>query len=232
MNFTIKNCYDRELIYREILHLIYAEVLGKSADMHLIEENPIVVAKLPSGKSIGLNYCVAVSPDCTEFERAEHEEREIKKILTLKEALESGQKKLEDEPELKNSYIYIDDSEVSNLLSEQLLDKKREKLKWLKVEKSLLGFDAKIKAALGLDKAQPNEALECLNEMLLLDVEPLMLKKHPHVFDMVKRLRRYVGNIKEWNLTAESLDRFRSEAAEIRSKADEVYIKFKVKYMF
>lgn len=201
--------------------------------MNFIEEKPIVIVKLPTGKTIGLKYCTTIPSDCkTEFDMTEYEEREIKKILLLKETLENGEKKLEDDPELQNCYIYVDDLEVSHLLSKQLLEKKREKLNLLKVEKSLLGFDAKIKAALGLDKAQPNEALECLNEMLSLKVEPLMLKKHPHVFDMVKRLRRYVGNIKEWNLTGESLERFRNEAAEIRSKADEVYVKFKVQLMF
>lgn len=204
-------------------------VAGKPADLQLTKEKPIVVAKLPTGKSIGLKLCVSPPTDCkSEFDMAEYLELETKRILSLKRDLEAGQKDPENVPELRDSYVEVDHSEVSRLLSEQLLEKKREKLKWLKVERSLLGFDAKIKAALGLDKAQPNEALECLSEMLLLEVEPLMLKKHPHVFDMVKRLRRYVGNIKEWNLTGQGLTQFRNDAAEIRTKADEVYEKFMV----
>lgn len=60
-------------------------------------------------------------------------------------------------------------------------------LERLKTEASFVTLDGKIKACLALDKAQPKEALEHLEAMLKLKVEPLTLKKHPHVVDTVRR---------------------------------------------
>lgn len=197
--------------------------------MRLNEGKAMVIVRLPSKRSIGIKYCVSANECKSEFDMAECEEREVKKILSLKEELENGSKQPEDYVDLLDCTINLDDSEITQLLSNKMLENKMAKLQWLKVEQSLLSFDAEIKKSLGLDKAQPKDALKNMDEMLKLKIEPLMLKKHPHVVDMVKRLRRYVGNIKEWNLTEGSLEQFKSEAAKIRSKAEEVYIKFKVR---
>lgn len=55
-----------------------------------------------------------------------------------------------------------------------------------------------------------------------------MLKKNPNVVETIKRLRRYVGNIKDWNFTDEERLQFNERAEKVRQQADVLYSKFKV----
>lgn len=55
-----------------------------------------------------------------------------------------------------------------------------------------------------------------------------MLKKNSNVVETIKRLRRYVGNIKDWNLTDEERIQFNEKAEKVRQLADALYNKFKV----
>lgn len=118
--------------------------------------------------------------------------------------------------------------QLLNETATRIMERKKNKLLWLKIESCLVELDALIKTSLGLDKADPGKALKHLDAMLDLTIDPLMLKKHPHVFDMVKRLRRYIGNVKEWKMNDKELDEFKVQAEEIRKKAETVYSKFKV----
>lgn len=56
-----------------------------------------------------------------------------------------------------------------------------------------------------------------------------MLKKNPNVVETIKRLRRYVGNLKEWNLTNEEHVQFTLKAEKVRNQADVLYNKFRVR---
>lgn len=96
------------------------------------------------------------------------------------------------------------------------------------MESTLVELDAMIKTSLGLDKADPGKALNYLEQMMQLQIHPLMLKKHPHVVDMIKRLHRYIGNVKEWKLKDKELTDFQEKAEEIRKKAEVIYAQFKV----
>lgn len=125
--------------------------------------------------------------------------------------------------------MYLDESEIQQANEMQILKHKTAKLKWLRIESQLVELDAKIKGCLGLDRAEPKAALDYMVEMLKLQLDPLMLKKHPHVVDMVKRVRRYIGNVKAWNLTEDGVEGFAADAEKIREKADEVFDKFLVK---
>lgn len=94
------------------------------------------------------------------------------------------------------------------------------------MEAHLLELDAQIKSNLGLERANADKCLEAMNELLSLSINPLMLKKHPHIVETVKRvnicklivtrcfdisrvlfrslqLRRYVGNLTVWKLSKE-----------------------------
>lgn len=55
-----------------------------------------------------------------------------------------------------------------------------------------------------------------------------MLKKNPQVAETIKRLRRYVGNTKEWNLSDDETAEFNEKAAKIRKLAEFIYKNFKV----
>lgn len=102
-----------------------------------------------------------------------------------------------------------------------------ENLELLKIEIQLLDADCRIKTSLSLNNANCDECLRAMDEILELKLNALMLKKHPEVFDTVKKLRKYVGNVGQWKLTIEEREIFEEAAQKIRSKADTMYNKFK-----
>ena len=55
-----------------------------------------------------------------------------------------------------------------------------------------------------------------------------MLKKNPNVVDTIKKLRRYVGNTKNWKLSDDDKRNFNENAEKVRQKAEEIYNSFKV----
>lgn len=59
-----------------------------------------------------------------------------------------------------------------------------------------------------------------------------MLTKHPIVVETMKRLRRYVGNTKNWGFTDEQKEEFDEKAAKVRNLAESIYDSFKVSFFF
>lgn len=55
-----------------------------------------------------------------------------------------------------------------------------------------------------------------------------MLKKNPSCVETMKRLRKYVGNAKEWNLSDSDLETFDAQATIVRKRAADIYNQFKV----
>lgn len=165
------------------------------------------------------------------MERLRWKESDARTALELKEKIEEGSLKPEDKPELFEFNLELTDEQLKDAVRDRIMERKRTKLKFLKVEATLVELDASIKTNLALDKADPKEALKGLDVMLNLKIEPLMLKKHSHVMEMVKRLRRYIGNVKEWKLQGKELEDFKKDAELIRAKADTIYSKFRVSYM-
>lgn len=205
--------------------------LGKPDPRPTNEE--IVVAKISEQESIGIKCSISPPSNCnTEYDYAQHEASIIKKILDLKDDLENGKVSTDQVTEFKIYPLNIKENILYTAINNKLLENKKSKLQWLKIESNLLQYDSKIKAALALDKANPREALEYMELTLKLDVDPLMLKKHPHVMDMVRRLRKYIGNVDEWDMKGDELQEFLKDAEVIRKKAEEVYLKFRVRIQF
>lgn len=122
----------------------------------------------------------------------------------------------------------------------------------LEVERNILQFDIEIKTSLQLTAADPAKCIVTLEKyksnfwiewifLMVIDIyimcvclfaeekiTALMLKKNPNVVETIKRLRRYVGNIKDWNLTDEERIQFNENAEKVRQHADLLYNKFKV----
>lgn len=96
-------------------------------------------------------------------------------------------------------------------------------------EVNLLQYDVDIKSSLQLSSADTTRCISVLEKYKNLDVTALMLKKNPQVAETIKRLRRYVGNTKEWNFTDEQRVEFNDKAVRIRKLADTIYRNFKVK---
>lgn len=107
---------------------------------------------------------------------------------------------------------------------EQLHDCRR----LLEIENMLLKYDLDIKASLQLSSADPAKCITVLEEYKSLNVTALMLKKNPSTVETVKRLRRYVGNIKDWNFDESQRAEFNENATKIRKLAEIIYKNFKV----
>lgn len=64
--------------------------------------------------------------------------------------------------------------------------------------------------------------------VLDLPITAMMLKKNPLCVETIKRLRRYVGNTKNWKFSEEDKRVFQAKTEKIRKEAIEIYNSFKV----
>ncbi|XP_022921318.2 hepatoma-derived growth factor-related protein 2 [Onthophagus taurus] len=187
-------------------------------------ENEVVLATLPSGNLVGIKYGTNTSKHSSEYDRALSDEEEAKTLLSLKDLVENGNCKPEDDPNMFILNVEPPDDEQDS----KAMEMTNNKIRLLKTEASLVDYDGKIKTSLDLEKAEPKIALEYLDLMSELNITPVMLKKYPAVVDMMNLLTKYVGNAKEWKLTGQDLEIFQKDAEKIRNKAKEIILKFKV----
>lgn len=99
-------------------------------------------------------------------------------------------------------------------------------------ETALLNISQLIRSTLGLTTADTEYCLALMSEFRQLKLTPVMLIKNPGCVDMIKRMRRYVGNEKQWNLTEAEREEFVGNALKIRTMAGEIYKQFKKLFVF
>ncbi|XP_028135232.1 hepatoma-derived growth factor-related protein 2 [Diabrotica virgifera virgifera] len=188
----------------------------------------ILPVTLPSGTIAGiklhLKWPVVVT---NEYERAVYDETVANRVLETKQKIESGESSVGDDPDVIIPNIEKTEEEVKQILYAKKLEAKKAKIAMLNLEAELLNLDVKIKNCLGLDKADPKEAIGYLEDMYKLNFDAIILKKHLHIVEMVRRLRKYVGNTKEWKMNDETLSEFTKQAETVREMAEKVYGKFK-----
>ncbi|XP_043256747.1 hepatoma-derived growth factor-related protein 2 isoform X3 [Colletes gigas] len=166
----------------------------------------------------------------SEKARAQWEWSTARNAMRLKAQLESGEILPEQVKDCLDFNVHVPDEEKRLLAKDGALHRKTNKLRWLRIEAQLLQLDANIKSNLGLDRANPDVCLQAMDDMLSLTIDPLMLKKHPHIVETVKRLRRYIGNLADWKLNEEEETNFKQKAEQIRQKAEHIYNKFKAMF--
>lgn len=98
----------------------------------------------------------------------------------------------------------------------------------LKTENELLEIDHAIKSALQLASADPEKCIRLFKVYKTLAISSVMLLKNPTCVETIKRLRRYVGNIKNWEFSEEQEVEFLRKSDRIRRDAIEIYNQFKV----
>lgn len=101
-----------------------------------------------------------------------------------------------------------------------------ERVYFLKLERELVELNSEIKSCVGLAKADPERCVELMEQYQKLKVTPTMLKKNPNCVETMKRLRKYVGNAKAWNLADEEMIKFEFKAQKIRTYAEQIYNQF------
>lgn len=105
-----------------------------------------------------------------------------------------------------------------------------ERIYFLKLERELVELNWEIKSCVGLAAADPERCVELMEQYQKLKVTPTMLKKNPNCVETMKRLRKYVGNTKAWNLADEERIKFDFYAQQIRVKAEQIYSQFRTMF--
>lgn len=195
--------------------------------------NQVLAVKLPTSDDLGGLKLHQKWPlkFANEYDRALYDETVAVRVLDAKLKVASGDQTIINDPDSFIKNINMTADTVKKVIYLKDLEMKKARIARLKTEAELTGLDAKIKSCLGLDKADPKEALGYLEAMSQIEFDEIMLKKHTHIIEMVRRLRKYVGNTEEWNMSEESLNEFSSWAEKVRAKAENVYSKFKVRIM-
>ncbi|KAK2587117.1 hypothetical protein KPH14_002880 [Odynerus spinipes] len=166
----------------------------------------------------------------SEKARAQWDWTTARNAMKLKAQLESGEILPEQVKDSLDFNVHVPEDEKRLLAKDGAVHRKTYKLRWLRIEAQLLQLDAQIKSNLGLDRANTDKCLQAMDEILALPIDPLMLKKHPHIVETVKRLRRYIGNLADWKLSKEEEATFKQKAEQIRQKAEHIYNKFKAMF--
>ncbi|XP_053665484.1 hepatoma-derived growth factor-related protein 2 [Anopheles marshallii] len=102
-----------------------------------------------------------------------------------------------------------------------------ERLFVLKLERQLVELNLEIKSSVKLNGADPERCVKLMEQYENLTVTPTILKKNPNCVETMKRLRKYVGNAKAWNLDDKQKLKFDFQAQLIRQKAEQIYARFK-----
>ncbi|XP_059614499.1 hepatoma-derived growth factor-related protein 2-like [Phlebotomus argentipes] len=97
----------------------------------------------------------------------------------------------------------------------------------LKNQGKLIDLTTRIKATLGLQSANPEACVKLLEEYNDLEITPIMLLKNPACVETVKRLRKYVGNVKQWVMSDQEKEEFELNAVEVRKRSQSIYTQFK-----
>lgn len=108
------------------------------------------------------------------------------------------------------------------------LEKRKNKLRWLKMEQRLVELDIAVKSSLHLERPSPERCIAALEELNELAIVPFMLKKQPDIVTTVRRLRKYIGP-HSFNTWADNDAKKKMEKSIdiIQKKADQIYNKFK-----
>jgi len=92
----------------------------------------------------------------------------------------------------------------------------------LNTEVDLLDCIHKLRMALRTDHANYQVALESLEQMSVLQMNTLMLKKHKEIVDTIKKVAKYVGNIENWELNPQEAKEHNEKITQVRRKAETV----------
>ncbi|XP_015610277.1 PC4 and SFRS1-interacting protein isoform X2 [Cephus cinctus] len=190
-----------------------------------------LLARTFAGEYVGIKLDVN-RPKTFESEKArtQWDWTTARNAMKLKSQLESGEILPEQVKDSLDFNVHVPEEEKRLLAKDGAVYRRNYKLRWLRIESHLLQLDAQIKSNLGLDRANADKCLQAMDEMLALSIDPLMLKKHPHIVETVKRLRRYIGNLADWKLSEEEVVIFKQKAEVIRQKAEHIYNKFKAMF--
>uniref|UniRef100_A0A1A9VPU6 PWWP domain-containing protein n=1 Tax=Glossina austeni TaxID=7395 RepID=A0A1A9VPU6_GLOAU len=188
--------------------------------------NNLLLAFVPPAKCIGIKLDYE-KPDLfeTAAEKRQWEEQARKEAEELKEQLEVGSIKLEDirDRVVLNPPRSRIDQDEANRFNALMLEQEDA----LFVERDFIQLSQELRDCLGLRQADVDRCLDILKQFKELQLNRLMLLRNPDCVDGIRRLQRYIGNLKSWNLTQEQETDFKHKAEIIRNEAIMIYNNFK-----
>lgn len=138
-------------------------------------------------------------------------------------------KSIKEDSELPAPLKGLMNNAISNIEAgwEKTEPMKKTKIELLHTEVTLLDCIHKLRLALRTDRANCEAALKLLdqvNELELLNA--FMLTKHTEVVDTIRKISKYVGNVIDWDLDEQAINKHVEKAKQVRSKADAVFNRF------
>ncbi|EDW99057.1 PC4 and SFRS1-interacting protein [Drosophila yakuba] len=188
--------------------------------------NEMLMVYMPTAKCLGIdiNYN---KPESFESAAAEEAwmENARKEALELKLKLESGQ----IEPESMPERIVVEPtrSEIPKQEALRFIEELIEHEDALFMERDFIQLSQQLRECLGLRRANVGKCLEILEQFKEVELTKLMLLRNPECVDIMRRLRRYVGNLELWKMDLSDEVEFKERAQTIRKVSSGIYDGFK-----
>lgn len=189
-------------------------------------QNNLLLAYTTSNKCVGIKLDY-MKPETFEDEAAKKqwEDNMRKECYILKEKIEHGLVKVDSVKDRlilnpNRSRIHKDEAER---FTNEMIDQEDA----LFTERDFIRLSQELRESLGLKRANIDRCLSLLDQYKDLELNQLMLKRNADCVDTIRRLRKYVGNLKQWNLSREEEDEFNKKAGIIRERAAKIYQSFK-----
>ncbi|XP_043652033.1 PC4 and SFRS1-interacting protein [Drosophila teissieri] len=188
--------------------------------------NEMLMVYMPTAKCLGIdiNYN---KPESFESAAAEEAwmENARKEAMELKLKLESGQ----IEPESMPERIVVEPtrSEIPKQEALRFIEELIEHEDALFMERDFIQLSQQLRECLGLRRANVGKCLEILEQFKEVELTKLMLLRNPECVDIMRRLRRYVGNLELWKMDLSDEVEFKERAQTIRKVSSGIYDGFK-----
>ncbi|XP_030558904.1 PC4 and SFRS1-interacting protein [Drosophila novamexicana] len=197
----------------------------RSRQVNIIQNNLLMVY-MPTAKCLGINinYKKPASFENTAAEQA-WMEKARKEAIELKLKLESGQIDAESMPER----IIIEPvrNEIPKQEAVRFIEELIEQEDALFMERDFIQLSQQLRECLGLRRANVGRCLEILEQLKEIELNKLMLLRNPECVDIMRRLRRYVGNLELWKMDISDELEFKEKAQIIRKVSTAIYDGFK-----
>ncbi|XP_022210954.1 PC4 and SFRS1-interacting protein [Drosophila obscura] len=190
------------------------------------KENDLLMVYMPTAKCLGIdiNYN---KPERFENAAAEQSwmDRSRKEANELKLKLESGQL----DPDTLPGRIIVEPSrnEIPKQEAARFIAEIIEHEDALFMERDFIQLSQQLRECLGLRRANVGKCLEILDQFKEVELTKLMLLRNPECVDIMRRLRRYVGNLDLWKMDYTDEVEFKEKAQIIRKVSTHIYEGFK-----
>ncbi|EDV44092.1 uncharacterized protein Dana_GF18819 [Drosophila ananassae] len=189
-------------------------------------QNDLLMVYLPTAKCLGININYK-KPERFESPAAEKAwmEKSREEAHELKLKLESGQLEPESMPE--RIVVEPTRNEIPKQEAMRFIEELIEHEDALFMERDFITLSQQLRECLGLRRANVGKCLEILEQFKEVELTKLMLLRNPECVDIMRRLRRYVGNLELWKMNSTDEMEFKEKAQIIRKVSTNIYDSFK-----